>query len=108
MADLLETKILSVVKTTKDIDVRMKIRKGDMLVEANADTIHEDMSEKMNEYKESKQKRNMWIEKDLTKNLKHNNFRKIDCSKCGAPSWSKQYDCPSRTNNRLNCGTIGH
>ena len=113
-AELLASKFLSVIgKTIGDNDLKKKIKKGDMSVEAITDTIHEYMYEKMNESRDSEEetkikhverKRNYQkLEKE-----KPNKFRKVDCIRCGAPNWSKSHDCPAKTKKCLNCGKIGH
>ena len=72
-AELLASKFLSVIgKTTGDNDLKKKIKKGDMSVEAITDTIYEYMYEKMNESRDTEEetKNNAWTEKEATKNWK--------------------------------------
>ena len=55
-AELLASKFRSVIgKTTGDNDLKKKIKKGDMSVEAITDTIHEYMYEKMNESRDTEE-----------------------------------------------------
>ena len=57
-AELLASKILSVIgKSTGDYDLKKKIRKIDMSVEAITDAIHEHMYEKMNDSPKTEEER---------------------------------------------------
>ena len=102
-AELLASKFLSVIgKTTGDNDLKKKIKKGDMPVEAITDTIHEYMYEKMNESKDSEEETKIkHVDRKRThqksEREKQNKFRKIGCNKCGAPNWNKSHDCPAKT-----------
>ena len=113
-AELLASKFLSVIgKTTGDNDLKKKIKKGDMSVEAITDTIHEYMYEKMNESRDSEEETKIkHVDRKRTyqkpEKERQNKFRKVDCIRCGAPNWSKSHDCPARTKKCLNCGKIGH
>ena len=108
------TKFLSVIgKTTGDNDLKKKIKKGDMSVEAITDTIHEYMYEKMKESKNSKEETKIkHVDKKRTyqklEKERQNKFRKVDCIRCGAPKWNKSHDCPAKTKKCLNCGKIGN
>ena len=110
-AELLASKFLSVIgKTTGDNDLKKKIKKEDMSVEALTDTIHEYMYEKMNEYGRRNKNKTRGQKKKLPKpeRNKPNKLRKVDCIRCGAPNWNKQHDCPAKTKKCLNCGKTGH
>ena len=84
-----------------------------MSVEAITDSIHEYMYEKMNESRDSEEETKI-KHVDRKRNYqkpekeKSNKFRKVDCIRCGAPTWSKLHDCPAKTKKCLNCGKIGH
>ena len=75
-AELLASKFLSVIgKTTGDNDLKKKIKKGDMSVEAITDTIHEYMYEKMNESRDTEEETKIkHVEKkEATKNRNETN-----------------------------------
>ena len=111
---MLASKFLSVIgKTTGDNDLKKKIKKGDMSVEATTDTIHEYMYEKMNESKDSeKETKIKHVDRKRTyqkpEKERQNKFRKVDCIRCGAPNWNKSHDCPAKAKKWLNCGKFGH
>ena len=112
-AELLASKFLSVIgETTCDKDLKKKIKRRDMSVEAITDTIHEYMSENLNESKDSEEKRkikHVHIKRTYQnpERQRQNKFRKVDC-RCGAPKWNKSHDCPAKTRKCLNCGKYIH
>ena len=75
-SELLASKFLSVIgKTTGDNDLKKKIKKGDMSVEAIPDTIHEYMYEKMIESRDTEEETKIkHVEKkEATKNRNETN-----------------------------------
>ena len=90
--ELVASKFLSVIgKTTGNNDLKNRIRKSDMSVEAIPDTIHEYMCEKMNESKDSEEETKIsHVNRKRTyqkpERETQNKFRKVDCIKCGAPN----------------------
>ena len=114
-AELLASKFLSLIgKSTGDYDLKKKIRKSDMSVEATTDAIHEYMYEKLNDSPETEEEKKIrYINKRKTKATKEQlekpaKFKKIDCNRCGAPNWSRQHECPARGKKCAKCGKIGH
>ena len=112
-AELLASKFLSVIgKTTGDNNLKKKIKKGDMSVEAITDTIHEYTYEKMNESRDSEEETNIQ-HVDRKRNYqkpekdKPNKFRKVDCIRCGAPNWNKLHDCPAKDRPKNKTHTTG-
>ena len=84
-----------------------------MSVEAITDTIHEYMYEKMNESRDSEEETKIkHVDRKRTyqkpEKERQNEFRKVDCIRCGAPNWNKSPDSPAKTKKCLNCGKIGH
>ena len=112
-AELLAPKFLSVIgKTTRDNDLKKKIKKGDMSVEVITDTIHEYVYEKMNESRDTEEETKIkHVDRKRSyqkpERNKPNKFRRVDCIRCGAPNWNKQHDCPAKTKKCLNCGKTG-
>ena len=86
-AELLASKFLSLIgKSTGDYELKKKIRKSDMSVEAITDAIHGYMYEKINDSPETdKEKKVKHVEKrkfKLTKKQAYKNtkFRRMDCN----------------------------
>ena len=114
-AELLASKFLSVIgKSTGDYDLKKKISKSDMSVEAITDALHEYMYEKMNDSPETeKEKKIRYLNKRKTRNIKElsekpTKFKKIDCNRCGAPNWTRQHECPAKGKKCAKCEKIGH
>ena len=85
-AELLASNFLSLIgKSTGDYDLKKKIRKNDMSVEAITDAIHKDMYEKVNdsheaeEEKKRKNKRKTKITNEQQE--KPAKFKTIDCNR---------------------------
>ena len=85
-----------------------------MSVEAITDAILEYMYEKLNDSHETEEEKNIrYLNKRQTKPTKEQpekptKFKKVDCSRCGAPNWSRQHECPARGKKCAKCGKIGH
>ena len=114
-AELLASKVLSVIgKSTVDYDLKKKIRKSDMSVEAITDALHEHMYEKLNDSPETEEEKKIrYLNKRKAKSFKEQTdkpikFKKMDCNKCGAPNWSRQHECPARGKKCAKCEKIGH
>ena len=114
-AELLASKCLSLIgKSTGDYDLKKKIRKSDMSLEAITDAIHEYMYEKLNDSPETEEEKKIrYVNKRKTTTTKEQpekpaKFKKIDCNRCGAPNWSRQHECPARGKKCAKCGKIGH
>ena len=100
VAEHLASQFLSLIgKSTGDYELKKKIRKSEMSVEAITEAIHEymyDMYEILNECpKTEEDKKIRYVEqrKPTERNLK---VRRLDCNRCGAPNWSKQHNCPAK------------
>ena len=92
-AELLASKFLSVIgKSTGDYDLKKKIRKSDMPVEAITEALHEYMYEKLNDSPETEEEKKIrYLKKRKTRNIKEpsekpTKFKKIDCNRCRAPN----------------------
>ena len=92
-AELLASKFLSLIgRSTGDYDLKQKIRKNDISVEAITDAIHEYMYEKRNDSPETEEEKEIrYVNKRNTKFTKEHpekpaKFKKIDCNPCGAPN----------------------
>ena len=114
-AELLASKFLSLIgNSTGDYDLKKKIRKRDMSVEAIADAIHEYMYEKLNDSPETEEEKKIrYVNKRKTKITKEQpekpaKLKKVDCNRCGAPNWSRQHECPAREKKCAKCGKNGH
>ena len=114
-AELLASKFLSVIgKSTGDYDLKKKIRKSDMSVEAITDAILEYTYDKLNDSPETEEEKK--IRYLIKRKIKPTNeqpekptkVKKVDCNRCGAPNWSRQPECPARGKKCANCGKIGH
>ena len=94
-AELTASKFLSVIwKLTGDYDLKNKIRKSDMSIEAITEALHDYMYEKLNHSPETEEKKIRYLNKRKTKNTKDlsekpTKFKKVDCNRCGAPNWSR-------------------
>ena len=100
-AELLASKFLSLIgKSTGDYDLKKKIRKSDMSVEAITDAIHKYMYEKLNDSPETEEEKKIrYVNKRKTKATKEHlekpaKFKKNDFIRCRAPNWSRQHECP--------------
>ena len=115
-AELLASKFLSLIgNSTGDYELKKKIRKSDMSVEAITEAIHEYMYEKLNESPETDEdKKIRHVEKRKLKYGKEHTernpktARRLDCNRCGAPNWSKQHECPAKGKKCAKCGKLGH
>ena len=114
-AELPASKFLSVIgKSTGDYDLKKKIRKSDMSVEAINDALHEHMYEKLNDSPETEEEKKIrYLNERKAKSFKEQTdkpikFKKMDCNKCGAPNWSRQHECPARGKKCAKCEKIGH
>ena len=113
-AELLASNFLSVIgKSTGDYDLKKKIRKSDMLVEAITDAIHEHMYKKLNDSPETEEKKIRYLRKRKTRPTKEQpdkptSFKKVDCNRCRTPNWSRQHECHARGNKCAKCGKMGH
>ena len=113
-AQLLASKFLSVIgKSTGDYDLKKKIRKSDMSVEAITEALHEHMYEKLNDSPETEEKKIRYLNKRKAKRHKEQTdkptkFKKMDCNRCGAPNWPRQHECPARGKKCAKCKKIGH
>ena len=113
-AELLASKFLSVIgKSTGDYDLKKKIRKSDMSVEAITDAILEYTYDKLNDSPETEEEKKIrYLNKRKIKPTKEpekpTKFKKVDCNRCGAPNWSRQHECPARGKKCAKCGKIGH
>ena len=92
-AELLASNFLSVIgKSTGDYDLKKKIRKSDMSVEAITEALHEYMYEKLNDSPETEEEKKIrYLNNKKTRNIKElsekpTKFKKIDCNSCGAPN----------------------
>ena len=102
-AELLASKFLSVIgKSTGDYDLKKKIRKSDMSVEAITEALHEHMYEKLNDSPETEEEKKIrYLNKRKAKSHKEQTdkptkFKKMDCNRCGATNWLGQHECPAR------------
>ena len=114
-AELLASKFLSVIgKSTGDYDLKKKIRKSDMSIEAITEALHEYMYEKLNDSPETEEEKKIrYLNKRKTRNTKDlsekpTKFKKVDCNRCGAPNWSRQHECPAKGKKCMKCEKIGH
>ena len=114
-AELLASKFLSVIrKSTGDYDLKKKIRKSDMSIEAITEALHEYMYEKLNDSPETEEEKKIrYLNKRKTRNTKDlsekpTKFKKVDCNRCGAPNWSRQHKCPAKGKKCIKCEKIGH
>ena len=85
-----------------------------MLIEAITEALHEYMYEKLNDSPETEEEKNIrYLKKRKTKNTedlseKPTKFKKVDCTRRGAPNWSRQHECPARGKKSAKCQKIGH
>ena len=113
-AELLASKFLSVIgKSTGDYDLKKKIRKSDMSIEAITEALHEYMYEKLNDSAETEDKKIRYFTKRKPKSTKDlsekpTKFKNVDCNRCGAPNRSRQHECPARGKKCAKCEKIGH
>ena len=114
-AELLASKFLSVIgKSTGDYDLKKKIRKSDMSVEAITDAILEYTYDKLNDSPETEEEKKIrYLNKRKIKPTKEQpekptKFKKVYCNRCGAPNRSRQHECPARGKKCAKCGKIGH
>ena len=114
-AELLASKFLSVIgKSTGDYDLKKKIRKSDMSVEAITEALHEHMYEKLHDSPETEEEKKIrYLNKRKAKSHKKQTdkptkLKKMDCNRCGAPNWSRQHECPARGKKCAKCEKIGH
>ena len=114
-AELLASKFLSVIgKSTGDYDLKKKIRKNDMSVEAITEALHEHMYEKLNDSSETKEEKKIrYLNKRKLKSHKEQmdkptKFKKMDCNRCRAPNWSRQHECLARGKKCAKFEKIGH
>ena len=114
-AELLASKFLSIIgKSTGDYDLKKKIRKRDMSVEAVTEALHEHMYEKLNDSPETEEEKKIrYLNKRKAKNHKKQmdkptKFKKMDCTRCEAPNWSRQHECPARGKKCAKCEKNGH
>ena len=114
-AELIASKFLSLIgKSTGDYELKKKIRKSDMSIEAITDAIHEYMYEKLNESPETEEEKKIRhvdkrkLAKNKEQTERYPKTRRLDCNKCGAPNWSKQHECPARGKKCAKCGKLGH
>ena len=111
-AEFLASKFLSVIgKSTGDYDLKKKIRKSDMSVEAITEALHEYKYETLNDSPETEdEKKTRYLNKRKTRNIKElsekpTKFKKIDCNRCGAPNWTRQHECPAKGKKCAKLGT---
>ena len=72
-AELLASKFLSVIgKSTGDYDLKKKIRKSDMSIEAITEALHEHMYEKLNDSPETEEKKIRYRRQRIQKNCRTN------------------------------------
>ena len=125
-AELIASKFLSVIgRSTGDYELKKKIRKSDMTIETIAALILEHMYDRLNDSNNSNDGREIkhvqerpynrkWTEKsdaDRTKERpKYQKQKPKDnrCGQCGAPNWSRQHVCPSKTAECRKCKRSGH
>ena len=114
-AELIASKFISLLgKSTGDYELKKKIRKSNMSIEAITDAIHEYMYEKLNKSPETEEKKKIRHvdKKKLTRNKeqteRYPKLRRLDSNKCGAPNWSKQPECAARGKKCAKCGKLGH
>ena len=114
-ADLSASKVVSVIGKSKgDYDLKEKIRKSDMSVEAITEALHEFLYEKLNDSSETEdEKKIRYLNKRKAKRTKEltdnpTKFKKLDCNRCGAPNWSRQHECPARVKKCAKGKNIGH
>ena len=114
-AELLASKFLFVIgKSTGDHDLKKKIRKSDMSIEAMTEAIHEYMYEKLNDSPETEEEKKIrYLNNRKRKNTKDlsekpTKFKKVDCNRCGAPNWSRQHECPAKGKKCAKYEKIGH
>ena len=114
-AELLASKFLSVIgKSTGDYDLKKKIRKSDMSVEAITEALHEHMYENLNDSQETEEEKKIrFLNKRKAKRHKEQmdkptKFKKVDCNRCGIPNWSRQHKCPARGKKCAKCEPFGH
>ena len=113
-AELIASKFLSLIgKSTGDYELKKKIRKSDMSIEAITDAIHEYMYEKLNESPETEEEKKIRhvdkrkLAKNKEQTERYPKTRRLDCNKCGASNWSKQHECPARGKKCAKCGKLG-
>ena len=87
-AELLASKFLSVIeKSTGDYELKKKIRKSDMSLEAITAALHEYMYEKVNDSPETEEEKKIrYLNERKTKNIKDLSekpakFKKVDCNR---------------------------
>ena len=112
-------------RSTGDYELKKKIRKSNMTIEKITDLIHEYMYDRLNDSNNSNDGRNIkhvqerprkrkWSEKaSYDKNKKRPEYQKPRykdnrCGQCGAPNWSRQQKCPSKSVDCRNCKKRGH
>ena len=114
-AELIASNFLSLIGTfTGDYELKKKIRKNDMSIEAITGAIHENVYEKLNESSETEEekkirhvdKRKLKSSEKQTK--RYSKTRRMDCNKCGTPNWSKLHECSTREKKCTKCGKLGH
>ena len=125
-AELIASKFLSVIgKSTGDYELKKKIRKSDMTIETITDVKHEYMYDRLNDWNNSNDGKNIkhvqerpqkrkWSEKSsYERNKKRTEYQRSKykdnrCGQCGTLNWSRQHICPARTVECRNCKKKGH
>ena len=114
-AELVASNFFSVIgNSTGDYDLKKKIRKHNMSVEAITEALHEHMYENLNDTPETEEEKKIrYLSKRKAKSDKEpmdkqTKFKKLDCNRRGAPNWSIQHKCPARRNKCAECEKIGH
>ena len=125
-AELIASKNLSLIgRSTGDYELKKKIRKRDMTIEAITDLIHENMYDRLNESKNSndgrgiqhiqeRQYKRKWSDKSeyerprkkLDSQKPHHKDNR--CGQCGAPNWSRMNTCPAKSAESGNYKRRGH
>ena len=124
-AELITSKFLSLIgRSTRDYELKKKIRKSDMTIETITDLIHEYMYDRLNDSNNSNDGRDIkhvqerpqkrkWHEKtSYDKNKRRPEYNKERykdnrCGQCGTPNWTREHICPAKSVECRNCKKRG-
>ena len=124
-AELFASKFLSLIgRSTGDYELKKKIRKSDMTIEAFMDLINKHMYDRLNksnisnvakeiQHSQEQQYKRKWSDKS-----KYERFRKKPdsqkpkhkdnrCGQCGASNWSRMQNCQAKSAECRNCKRRG-
>ena len=118
-AELIASKFMSLIgKTSGDYELKRKIKKSNMSIDAITEAIHEYVYEKLNESTDSEEGREIkhikekkrYKRPEEQKQSTNKRKRGVNCNKCGSYNWTPTHipDCPAKNKKCNNCKKVGH